>query len=1479
MLSKADAERIIEEIYTKRAVSDENTKTLANLIRTDINDTLSGEKYVGELLQNADDADSPSVTFSLFGEYLVFSHSGKHFDEADVRGICDAASPDREKLKDALQIGNKGIGFKAVFSMAREVTVWSGECCFKFDEAHEAWQGKPKEYPWQIIPILTTPEALPQEIQANCSKEKVHTVFKIRPGLMKDIREHLSHLNSSTFLFLRHVKKGVVKRYDTTKQALKTQGNIILNLPEPKFEQSKKPGEGSVTTIKVSEKDTWWIYEKDCPLPETLKKALKTAPNVPAKYKTVTSMPIKIAVREHEGKLITPAASDKRVFCYLPTNLDYGFNFVFNAEFMLDSSRMQLRDDAVANAWNGFFLEAIAGEHVRFLSLMSAKSSLWRDIFVILTPDFNVPEKFEDRCDIAFNEQKNKALLVTEMTGEYVRTIRYIKVDTHGFVREFGSDAMKEKHAHHEIQNTKMLETLGAKRFQSGKIIDHIQTPDFLASIQDPQKNKAFHGFLEKNFSIFTEPSRRNFKKLLEKTPLILNNRNQLVTISDVQLPDEALKYALSKSADLSLIHPAILNEKSIAWFKRMGVKTVSLSHLVQIANNAPETLVALTHALAKRQSKFTHSDWQAVKYLKCLTKNSEVKFATSIFLNNAFNPAEHYEGFFSEHSSTFLHDSYSKEASPELFKQLKHLFVEMGLHQSLHTKNMNLLVNAVQHIASPNDLVALTMLFLDFFKRNEDKETLSCLKNLMVLTTKNEIVRPEQCYLADAYDPQSPMQILQPDAAFVSDAYAVRFGGNQNLKEFFLWLGVHEHIKFEVHIDKKREALFKVDKSNMTEYIEYLEANYPRLYDPPRTKGYLDQHSFEGAYLQVSFISSLLHTSMFWTLLKNHWDKFGRAIKIVKYHTAMGSKKVSSNVHMWVEKAIKYYYGDEEKVVARYGAYYKTFFNDYLPKGLPIAEITGELDFEQLETLGFKSQLSLAHCLSMLEQMANANKPNDDYEKIIFLYRQLLSSTEDWPEGVVDLSLLNRANTFAPVSHLHYLDAAYLPNTRNSRLIKKPGTIKAKAFERLCDVLKIKSIDFSELTVEPKERIHSELLEHFSVRFPYLLHALAKQQDWSLSDYNALFSDQVIEWINTLQKLTLQCAKQLNITFSDFLHESVDLWIDKDNNRLDHLPLHDLDHQATQTLYDFFYEYLGNPIEKATFISIMTSSEAKLSRQYEDELRYFDGETLTTAVDNARLNQACNPKKRTFDEGFSDDDPSPSREVAEADSASTSKYVKNHCFNGHSHPWKFLRTGASDVSTVSSSTASPAVVVPTDVTQSQVSTTQTRTGGFFSERLTHAQRVEMGKQGEERVYNFLKQKHTDKYGAANIAEVDNGYKITRADGSVKTVRWMNMQAESWKHYDFDITVQKGEQTKVRHLEVKTTTAQGAESVELTFSAEEWRQKDTDEQNGGGYRVYVVRASIEAGELAIQSPMKFNLEKDTARFSVKDTKQLRIKLT
>jgi hypothetical protein len=126
----------------------------------------SEERYLYELIQNADDAfyagatergEMPSLTFTLTDEYLYIDTNEDGFKFKNVRAICGARESSKHASGEGQSIGEKGIGFKAVYTIAENVHIQSGVWSFRFNHVSDV--------PLSIfIPVPVEPSKLPDGV-------------------------------------------------------------------------------------------------------------------------------------------------------------------------------------------------------------------------------------------------------------------------------------------------------------------------------------------------------------------------------------------------------------------------------------------------------------------------------------------------------------------------------------------------------------------------------------------------------------------------------------------------------------------------------------------------------------------------------------------------------------------------------------------------------------------------------------------------------------------------------------------------------------------------------------------------------------------------------------------------------------------------------------------------------------------------------------------------------------------------------------------------------------------------------------------------------------------------------------------------------------------------------------------------------------------------------------------------------------------
>jgi len=414
---ESEAERFVEAIRYCRVQSKRNLRTLGNTLESNIKTVFdSTDKYIYELLQNADDVKASDVEITIKGRTLYFSHSGMHFRPVDVEKICDNAQPSGNKSDDINKIGYKGVGFKATFCISNRITVVSEPACFRFDK--EVFANQAFAYPWQIIPFWTDKTTLHFPSLENSSAKRVHFILENIDSLR--IEKELLQLFGSleVLLLLKNVSQ-VKLTHQAVQICRERNGNYIL---------LKKMLNGEC----IAEK-TYLLYENSVDIPEEERKALQnlSASECPEKLKNAEQVKIVFALELNKHQKPIPA-TEAKLFSYLPTEVKTKFPFWVNAEFLLSQDRGRLLN----RQWNHFLMKQIGRLHFEVLRRIAQDERLKYNVIALipneqLTSDFSQP--FNDAYTQGFNEGKEQVEFIPAATQGDLLKLSQCHADSCGF--------------------------------------------------------------------------------------------------------------------------------------------------------------------------------------------------------------------------------------------------------------------------------------------------------------------------------------------------------------------------------------------------------------------------------------------------------------------------------------------------------------------------------------------------------------------------------------------------------------------------------------------------------------------------------------------------------------------------------------------------------------------------------------------------------------------------------------------------------------------------------------------------------------------------------------------------------------------------------------------------------------------------------------------------------------------------------------
>ncbi|RLA41907.1 MAG: hypothetical protein DRR42_24110 [Gammaproteobacteria bacterium] len=284
--------------------------------------------FLLELIQNAEDNEykecSPDLKFLLLeddptgtpgsdGCLCVFNNEVGFFEE-NIESISSIGRSTKKKIEG--YIGEKGIGFKSVFIVSESPHIFSNGYQIKFLE------NDPSFILNYIVPYwVDEPPPVVAEHRATTS-----LLLPLKEGKKQLIIDHLQDIQAETILFLRKLEGLTVDIKET---------NECIEL-------ARNKGEKGVTELLVqsgeSEADVhnYWLFDQAVVVPQTLKEEKREG------------------IRERSISLALPLSSEGRsglVYSYLPTEVDSGFPFLINADFMLTANRESIQSERPWNVW------------------------------------------------------------------------------------------------------------------------------------------------------------------------------------------------------------------------------------------------------------------------------------------------------------------------------------------------------------------------------------------------------------------------------------------------------------------------------------------------------------------------------------------------------------------------------------------------------------------------------------------------------------------------------------------------------------------------------------------------------------------------------------------------------------------------------------------------------------------------------------------------------------------------------------------------------------------------------------------------------------------------------------------------------------------------------------------------------------------------------------------------------------------------
>lgn len=311
-----------------------------------ISDSYNNRSFI-ELLQNADDANATQFIVKKCKDYLLVANNGRTFNQQDIESLCRSASSNKVR---GHSIGYRGIGFKSVVSIAKEVHLLSGN----FEITFSRELTKTLIPSAERVPLIRIPHSIRKEVKADLysiiqtlNNDGFTTFFIFSDVVAKKIEEEYSGFHHTALLFLKHVRKLTVDL------------NYYLDISITSVPLNNV---GREVSINMTNNNTsiWQVYSENS---------------------------IDIAFNVQNNKVVKLAKSEALIHAFLPTEDTCNLGVLLNGDFSTDPSRRHLIFDEKTLT----VIQYIAELYIKLLNqLIFIEDEYANNILTALMPHFDV---------------------------------------------------------------------------------------------------------------------------------------------------------------------------------------------------------------------------------------------------------------------------------------------------------------------------------------------------------------------------------------------------------------------------------------------------------------------------------------------------------------------------------------------------------------------------------------------------------------------------------------------------------------------------------------------------------------------------------------------------------------------------------------------------------------------------------------------------------------------------------------------------------------------------------------------------------------------------------------------------------------------------------------------------------------------------------------------------------------------------------
>ncbi len=756
------------------------------------------------------------------------------------------------------------------------------------------------------------------------------------------------------------------------------------------------------------------------------------------------------------------------------------------------------------------------------------------------------------------------------------------------------------------------------------------------------------------------------------------------------------------------------------------------------------------------------------------------------------------------------------------------------------------------------------------FFGFNNDylrKKDLIEFRELKLLTTQGNLKAANQCYLSNWYRPSLKLERIFPEIdMYVSLKYV------ENEHEKSVWRGLLKLLgvksKVQIHyydMAQQRNQLKSEWGVSIDDYCDYLHdtERVPKKNSPYAIRFMLQ--NFVTVDLLEHTRNSTIAGLVFKTLMEE-FDEIKSFSENAKYHNR--ASKLSY---------LQYYFRYKKQLTDTQGQVNTSLnllmpsFREKLGNILSVANINANVTKEQAEFFGFRSQLNLDECLTLLEHIETNNTPDLEIYAIVFEQLLSINLSEQEREKLInwDGKLLAQDNSLQKKLTLKYLVSEHDKAPCDQYWLKNIPGLTNIQMKEICKLFHIDLVRANIVYHYTDSVEDSSFRKQFFKILPAisLIEANEKVENPEKT-YKKLARSFLTLTIYQVNQLVLRSEEGILIKkCRACIHNNLLLLKDRWN----HLSTKD---ELLSELSSFLD--LGERAAMAfhSIINVQENStefqewlcDRGFNKKQCDQLKHIklsdeelEDETVRETMQLLKVSGISDSDERVSEEDSESDSNNTSHESSDVSDSSdekamvlkknptllTSKETKEQSpstietvFIEEFDPIKFEKTNRFPITP-----SKLAPVVKKNMTSSSSGSSDTVKTKVKSmkQTLSYDQTVpydntrEIGRWGEHAVYIKLKNHYEKKYNHAILKETKEGFEL-RDNHFCLTLIWHNKNGESGQSVDFEIIKENNNKKTHRYVEVKSTRSNKSEIMTITHN--EWHLMKEKREHYRFFRVY-----------------------------------------